>query len=65
MNRKFVLRTLEHMALVGAGSALSVAKEMDWSQAGKWGAPIGMVTGLLYSVVSRFVGDPNNGSVVK
>lgn len=64
--RKFLLRTLEHMALVGAGAVLSVAKETDWSAAGKWGAPIGIGVGLLYSLVSRKVGpNPNSGSVVK
>lgn len=63
--RKFLLRTLEHMALVGGGAVLSVAKETDWTAAGKWGAPIGLLVGFVYSVFTRKFGNPNSGSVVK
>ena len=65
MNFKtFALKTLEKAALAAGAAVLAVAKEQDWSAAGKWGAPIGAVLAAVYALLSRVKGDRNSASFV-
>lgn len=62
--KTFVLKAIEKAGIAGGVGAVTALHDQDWSQAGKWGAPIGVVLGLVYTALTRTKGDPNSGSFI-